>query len=103
MKKAKLPKLTERAFQRQVTDLATLWGWWWSHHLYSLGTRAGLLDLELIHVERKLHIWRELKVPPNGLTAAQAEHIDRLRAVGADAGVWTPVDWRDIERTLIGR
>lgn len=98
-----VPRQSEAEFQSQVTDLATLWGWFWDHDTDPRRKKAGWPDLPMIHEARGLMIWVELKVPPYECTAAQLAMHGRLRAAGQTVYVWKPQHWPEIERALIGR
>lgn len=102
----------EESFQSAVVDMAHLYGWRVAHFRKARtvkgwrtavgGDGKGWPDLFLCHESRKLAIARELKVPPNRTTPEQQEWLRVLRATGVDSDVWTPDDWDEIERTLIG-
>lgn len=102
----------EESFQSAIIDLAHLCGWKAAHFrkartkdgwVTAVGADGkGWLDLVLCHEARGRMLVRELKVPPNRLTADQEMWLRVLRACGVDAGVWTPADWPDIEGTLAG-
>lgn len=47
-------------------------------------------------------LYRELKTNRGRLTADQRRWLDVLKACGADAGVWTPASWGEIEDTIGG-
>lgn len=97
----------EREYQAMIMDLARRCGWkvWHFHdsrrEVRSNGRRKfvgdadakGFPDLVLVHAGTGRTLFREIKVPPNGLTADQAEALALLAAAGQDAGVWTPADW----------
>jgi hypothetical protein len=38
-------------------------------------------------------LWRENKIPPDGLSSEQRAFGYALQALGADWAVWTPADW----------
>lgn len=100
----------EASFQSAVIDLAHLYQWRVAHfrrartkHGWTTAVGAegkGWPDLILCHERRGIILVRELKVPPNRTTSEQDEWLRVLRAVGVDAGVWTPRDWPNIEYTL---
>lgn len=104
--------ISEAAFQRQVMDLAQLHGWRVSHFRAArtrdgrtitpvAGDGAGFPDLVLCHRERGV-LFRELKTDRGRLRDTQVDWLDDLDAAGADASVWRPGDWADIEATLRG-
>jgi hypothetical protein len=117
-----LRPITERRFQRQVTDYARLMGWrvredratnqrrdcaWCrrplccaacSRPVSVLRNDAGMLDLILIR--RPRIVWAELKSERGKLTVEQAACVAELRACGQEVFVWRPRDWEAIERCL---
>jgi hypothetical protein len=70
------------------------------HHCRMTGSQRGFPDLVLIGA-RGIR-YRELKVPPDGLTSEQRAIGYRILAAGGDWAVWTPEDWASglIEREL---
>lgn len=102
--------MTERGFQRAVTELLTLAGWRWhaikpartpdGKYLVRQDGDPGWPDLVMVRGERLL--FRELKTDAGRLTADQQLWLDALRAAGQDAGVWRPRDWDGIEREITG-
>jgi hypothetical protein len=97
-----VPRQGEADWQRLVTDLATLHGWFWDHDHDSRRKKAGWPDLPMIHEGRGLMIWVELKVPPYGCTPAQLAMHARLRAAGQSVNVWMPCHWPEVCRVLTG-
>jgi len=92
--------VTEREWQRQVTQAAELFGWTWAHFrpaMTSKGWRtpvsgpmgAGFPDLILARGERL--ILAELKVQDGRLTPAQRDVLDVLRHA-VEVHVWRPTD-----------
>lgn len=64
-----------------------------SLHVHSCGmlaSQAGFPDLVIIGPNGVL--WRELKIPPDGLTGAQRALGYTLQASGQDWAVWIPRD-----------
>ena len=117
--------LTERDFQRSVTDLAELLGWLWVHPRagrtidswrtpMSGPLGQGWPDLVLIHPVRRRLLFVELKTDTGKLTAHQERVLELLRRLTIEpveqafAGplarvevhVWRPKDWSLIEATL---
>ena len=99
--------VSERDFERAVIQLAKLHGW--LVHVErpaqtNKGWRtpiqgdSGWVDLILV---RERVLFRELKTDRGRVTPQQQEWLERLQAAGADAGIWRPSDWPDIERTLL--
>lgn len=96
------PKISEAQFQRQVVQLAALCSWVCYHTHDSRRSNPGFPDLVLAHHRLGL-LFVELKTDKGKLTPDQ----DRWRLVliraGADARVWRPRDWPEIEQTLTGK
>jgi hypothetical protein len=103
-------EVTEAQFQRAVIDLALVCDWKVFHVSDSrrpgprgtwVGDRlaSGFPDLVLV---KDRVIYRELKVGLARLRPEQQVWIARLQDAGADAKVWRPVDWVEIERELRG-
>ena len=106
-------RLSEKAFQQQVLDLAKLLGWRVAHFrsvpvmhpggriTYQTpvqGQGVGFPDLLLIRGGRLLVA--ELKVPPNKTTPEQDEWLVAFRRAGIEAFVWTPDCWNRIQALL---
>ncbi len=103
-----LPALSEKDFQRQVTDLAVLFGWEWMHiragrtmdswRTPVSGTLgAGFPDLLLIRGGRI--IFAELK-RDGGKPTAEQNRVLFVLGQAAEAYCWMPKDWDFIEREL---
>lgn len=113
----KLPRAlhpTEKAFTEQVLAAARLGGWLAFHDyatnvphicpkckqpLRIIRNPKGFTDLVLV---KGRVLFRELKVKGGTLSPEQREWRDALQAAGADWDIWTPDDWDDINRTLLG-
>lgn len=95
--------MLEADFQEAILGHAKRLGWRAFHPYDSRKSRAGWPDLALWHPSgAPLHL-RELKVPPNRPTPAQAETLHELELVadhGFTVGLWTPADWPAIHETL---
>ena len=104
--------ITEREFQKQVIELAHLFGWRVAHFRPARTIRngretwrtpveadgAGFPDLVLAKDGRVLFV--ELKTDSGKLTKLQQEwHI----ALGENARIWRPADWSQIEAELANR
>jgi len=111
MTKAKTESImtTETDFLSQVVDLAHLCGWKvhhsrpaWTAEGYRTPIQGdvGFLDLTLVHEERKLLIFAELKSEKGRLTLAQELWIRALRAAGQIVHIWCPSQWEEIVATL---
>lgn len=91
------PKLSEKAFQAQVVALARLLGWTCYHTHDSRRSTAGFPDLVLV---RERVVFVELKSESGRPTAEQSRWLDLLRQAGAQAYLWRPADWPEIEEIL---
>ena len=105
--------MRESEFQRQVIDLARLYGWRCAHFrsarqlrqdgstYYSTPVQAdgaGWPDLILCRPPRL--IAAELKVGRNKVTAEQREWLKAFARCDVEICVWRPEDWDEVERTL---
>lgn len=106
-----LAKPTEASFTRGVVRMAQLFRWhvvhWDTGRGRSgkwitpyLGDGKGFPDVVALRGDALLVA--ELKVPPNKATPEQLDWLDRFRAVGAGAYLWTPDSWAEIEAVLRG-
>jgi hypothetical protein len=102
-----MPRLTEGQFTTQVIELAKLYGWTVCHfrpaktakgYRTALQGDAGFPDIVAARNGRK--IVAELKV---GTRRATPEQLQWLAAWGADAYLWYPKDWDQIEAVFSGR
>lgn len=105
--------MTEKEFQKQVIELAQLFGWRVAHfraaRVIRGGTEswrtpveadgAGFPDLVLAKGGRVLFV--ELKTD-SGLSGLSDAQRDWLAALGPQAVVWRPADWETIEATIRG-
>ena len=94
--------MKEKVLQLRVGQLARAYGWRAFHVQYSIGTTPGWPDCVLVHPERQLIKYRELKTAKGVVSAAQKSWLDTLTRAGADAGVWRTTDLIDgtIEQEL---
>ena len=92
--------LSERDWQRQVLDLATLRRWTWYHTHDSRRSPAGFPDLVLV---RDRVIYAELKTDKGRLTTNQLAWQRILAAAGAEVYVWRPRDWDAVKVALTTR
>jgi hypothetical protein len=92
--------ISERDWQRQVTDAAELFGWQWAHFRPARTERgwrtpvsgpmgAGFPDLVLVRGERL--VFAELKSQDGRLRPEQRDVIESLRSA-AECHVWRPSD-----------
>lgn len=106
-------RIPERSFQRQVIQLAKLYGWRVAHFRPARGARgrwftpvmadgAGFPDLVLVHPGRQLLAFAELKSDNGRIRPEQEEWLADLREAGIAAFVWRPRDWEAIQAFLTG-
>ncbi len=98
---ATTPKTTEKQFQAMVERLAKLLGWEAYHTHDSRRSQPGFPDLVLVHPTRGV-LFAELKADAGKVRPNQERWIALLTQAGADARVWRPKDWPEIERVLRG-
>lgn len=89
--------LTEKQWQRQLTDLARVLGWRTYHTFLSRWSDSGFPDLVLV---RDRVIFIECKRSNGQPTAAQAEWLEALAEAGAETYLWTPADFDEAQRVL---
>jgi hypothetical protein len=82
--------MTEKDWQKQVVDLARLFGFRVFHTWLSIRSEKGWPDLALFRPGRFL--LAELKTEKGKLTASQESMIADLRAAGVEVHVWRPAD-----------
>lgn len=96
-----LADITERTWQEQVRELATILGWKVMHVRRSIGkgqrwttatSIVGWPDLFLYHPGRGWHCAVELKSQSGKTTPEQDGVLDDLIASGVPAFVWRPSD-----------
>ena len=110
----------ERSFQKCITDLADLYGWWWMHISdsrkqikdkhgdYQTVGDAGITgwpDLVLWHPDMEGIYFREIKDCKEHrkwrrTTDDQQATLTSLYLAGQDVDVWCPDDWDEIQRFL---
>ena len=87
---------------RQVTQLATLLGWWCYHTWDSRHSQRGFPDLVLVRPPDLLCV--ELKRRGGRLTREQSRWLEVLtQCPGIEAYVWSPDEWPQVERRLQGK
>lgn len=99
--------MTEAELQSAVIDLARMCGWRVAHFRPArtetgwvtpvAGDGKGFPDLVLVR-DRVLFV--ELKSATGRLSEDQVAWLQELAAAGADARVWRPGDWDEIEAAL---
>ena len=91
--------LTEKQFQRQVTDLAHLLRWNTYHPYLSIHSERGWPDLTLIRPPRLL--FAELKTAKGKTTVHQEKWLGLLgECPGVEVYLWRPADWEEIAEAL---
>lgn len=104
--------ISERAYQRNITDAAEQFGWHWLHVRKSIGRRdgeaawqtttniSGWLDLLLWHERQHRVAAAEVKSETGTVTPEQAAVIVSLAAAGLETYVWYPHDWDNVIKIL---
>jgi hypothetical protein len=99
--------VSEKDFQKVVTDALNALGWRWYHSRpaqtskgwrTALSGDAGYPDITAVRRDRILFI--ELKAEKGRLSEEQGAWLADLGAAGAEAFCWRPSDWPAIEETL---
>jgi hypothetical protein len=94
-----VPPMSEKAWQKIVTEAAAACGWKRQYHTFdSRRSAAGFPDLVL--VRRRRVIFAELKRDGKSPTAEQAAWLAELREAGQEAYCWRPADWADVQQVL---
>ena len=114
MSKLLLMAMTEADFEKQVVDLAHLFGYRAAHFAAAMNARGnyrtptrydakGFPDLVLVRADfsdrPKRLIFAELKSDTGRISKEQAQWIDEL-STSAEAYIWRPRDWDDITEIL---
>lgn len=96
---ATAPTLTEAQFQRQVTDLLTLYGWLWTHTSDSRTVQGDPGVPDVLAVRDGRILFAELKATSGRLRREQRDWLARLVAVRGNVEVycWRPAN---IERII---
>lgn len=89
--------VTEKQFQKHVTDYADAHGWKWHHPFYSQKSSEGWVDLVLV---RDRIIFAELKTEYGKPTKAQLAWMRALERAGAAVFLWRPSQWDMIREVL---
>ena len=91
--------VTERTFQKDITELAQRLGWRCYHHADSRRSTPGWPDLVLLRPPRALFV--ELKTNEGKMRPAQRETLELLaRCDDMETYVWRPRHWAAIEEML---
>lgn len=104
-------RITEKAFQDKVVALARWCGWKCVHFAAALRADGrhytpvrydgkGFVDLVLVHPDRHLVWFREVKAAGGRLSPEQIQWRQWLVEAGANWEVWWPQDWDDIVPAL---
>lgn len=94
--------ISEEAFQRQITDLATICGWLWHHVPDSRRSNPGYPDLVLCHPRHGRIVFVEVKTERGRVSHAQHVWGGALRSAGCDHRVWRPRHWDEVVAVLTG-
>ena len=91
--------MNEKDFQRQVCDIASIYGWLWHHETYSVGSKPGFPDLVMTRSDRT--IFAELKTDSGKLTKAQQTWREALcENQSVEYYLWRPRDWNSVLQIL---
>lgn len=93
-----LPKITEKAFQAQVVQLAKSLGWLCYHTWNSIHSAKGFPDLVLVKGEQV--IFAELKSETGKVSPEQEAWLEALTLAGQKVYTWRPRHWDHIVRVL---
>ena len=106
------PPITEKQFQRQVTELAEMLGWDWCHFRTAINARGmyqtpvsgtvgkGWPDLFLMRARDGRRLALELKAEAGRPTPEQLHVIALLNVCMIDAYWFRPRDWDRIQEVL---
>lgn len=89
--------LSEAQFQAMVVQLARLRGWAHYHTHDSRRSAAGFPDLVLV---RERVVFMELKSEKGAVKPEQRLWLARLLEAGAEAHLFRPSQWAEIEKVL---
>jgi hypothetical protein len=90
----------EAEWQRQVVDLARMYGWLVYHTFDSRRSEPGFPDLTLVN---RTFVIAELKTDRGRLSPDQQKWLERLGAAGVEVHVWRPRDLDDVVERLSRR
>jgi hypothetical protein len=99
--------VTEKDFQKAVTDALTVFSWRWVHFRPARTQRGwrtplsgspGFPDLVAVRGDRVLYV--ETKAANGKLRDEQRSWLSALGAAGAEVHCWRPSDWPVIERLI---
>ena len=81
---------TEKQFERQVKDLAKIFGWLYYHTWRSIHSPAGFPDVVMVRGNRI--ICAELKSEKGKVSPAQQEWLDALKETPVEVFLWYSSD-----------
>ena len=102
------PKISEAQFQRNVCDIAQLYGWMVDHTPPMRSARGGIFtggltgktDLVLFSTKSKGIIYAELKTQIGKVSASQAVFRNLIISNGGEYHLWRPSDMPAIVERL---
>lgn len=96
-----LPPMNEKAWLRQVVDLAEFRGWKHWHTQWSVNSAPGWPDLPMCRPPRFLVAELKTDRATSRTTPAQDETLELLRACpGVEVYVWRPSDFDQVREVL---
>jgi VRR-NUC domain len=99
--------VTEREFQKALTDALSVLCWRWCHFRPAMTRKGwrtaisgaqGFPDVIAVRGERVIFV--ELKAEKGRLSDAQGQWLAALGLAGQEVHCWRPSDWDVIEETL---
>jgi len=102
MRTSKALDITEAQFERQVKDLASLFGWEYYHTWKSYHSPAGFPDSVLVNTEQQRTIFAELKSEAGQPSPEQYEWLVALTEAGNETYLWRPSDFDEVAAILRG-
>lgn len=101
------PDISEKDFQKLITDYASFMQWTWIHQrpgltqsgrwLTAISGQAGFPDLVLA---RERIVFAEIKTARGRMSDNQKLWRDALVEAGAEWYMWRPKDWEKIQKIL---
>lgn len=93
---------SEATFQNKIEGFAIRHGWLYFHPFDSRRSRKGYPDLTLVHPERALVVWAELKSATGKVSPDQQRWLEGLTQAGGYVYLWFPRHWPAIQDLLSG-